>query len=115
MDDQRPVGKRRLILLAVAVIAIALVAWWRYSIHWIEQRRQELLRLNYHPPGITGYAMHENKENMPFSLWVWGDEMSMKLFWYDSSRGADEMRAQLDRVRRLFPEAKLIDESQGYQ
>jgi hypothetical protein len=85
-----------LILMAVASI---LLAWIGHSLRWIEQRKD----WRDNPAHVGFYCMSEypgsdNPPAAPGWLWVFGEE-GVGTIWC--------LPAQLEAVRRIFPEADI--------
>ena len=91
----------RTLLIAMAVLAPSL-SWTAHSLSWIEQRHELKLRRSSTWKAVFFSPVDHDPPPAPGGLWVFGQKVESSLvLQFD---GPDE---ELDRMARLFPEAKV--------
>jgi hypothetical protein len=89
-------------LIVVAVLAVPM-AWLGYSLRWIAERRAAIQEGQIL---IAPEVSDTELKRAPVVLWVFGEQGYRRLFWYGSP-------SKIDDVRRLFPEASIIQRNEN--
>jgi len=93
----------RTLLITVAMLAVPM-AWANYSLHWIEARRVALGKDNF-----CFLIPSDAPRAAPGGLWLLGEKGYVRLGVIVMTRDEVERRNVVDEVKRLFPEATVVD------
>jgi hypothetical protein len=115
----RPRYSLKTVFVLVTMCAIVL-AWGHSYRVWIEERHKFI---DYELPqdgrrwahGFDTERWHVDIDNerseLPWSLWVWGETMNVRSFIVNDGRPSEEFAKTKAQIKRLFPEAEITSQA----
>ena len=98
-------------LFALTAICAAVVAWRQSSVNWDAERHKALEWLRNSSSLPLGSVWWFPKDDVPWSLRVWGKERSgVKFVHFDLDKLPQEHRHWIDDLLRLFPDAEIWED-----
>jgi len=56
---------------------------------------------------VVGFSFYSDKSHLPWSLWMWGENQSLKALYFRLKLVPTKDLYRIEEFKRLFPEADI--------